>query len=206
MLYRCYNEKAPSYENYGGRGIEVCPEWKDNYYSFFEWSLSNGWKLGLSIDRIDVNGHYSPLNCRLVTIQVNNIENKRSLIHNITYNGETKGVREWCRLLNLSYKKMYYLVAVKKIPGHVAIQNQLISNHEDDINKFHWDGSTSAFYEHSDKIPTLQEATIEFEFNYIMEAVKIYGSIKRAAEVLGITRDSANNKIKKYESWKEYSQ
>lgn len=66
MNDRCFNPKSPSYENYGGRGITICPEWLGEHglLKFIDWSENNGYADNLSIDRIDVNGNYEPSNCR----------------------------------------------------------------------------------------------------------------------------------------------
>ena len=76
ILGRCFNSKNNSYKYYGGRGITVCPEWTNDYIVFRDWSLSNGYKEGLEIDRIEDNGNYEPSNCSWVTIKENNRKRK----------------------------------------------------------------------------------------------------------------------------------
>lgn len=102
---RCYQINNPSYIRYGGRGIVMCDEWRDNPVSFIEWAYANGYdenaKYGeTTIDRIDNNKGYSPDNCRIAneTVQSNNRRTNRR----ITYNGETHTVAEWARILNVN--------------------------------------------------------------------------------------------------------
>jgi len=69
MKSRCYNNNTKGFENWGGRGIIVCDEWLNDFLSFYNWALKNGYKDNLSIDRINNNGNYEPNNCRFITIQ-----------------------------------------------------------------------------------------------------------------------------------------
>lgn len=90
---RCNNPVCDSYINYGGRGIKMCDKWVDDFMIFFTWSIENGWRLGLSLDRKNNNEGYNPENCRWATSAQQN-RNKRNNI-NITAFGETKCVTDW---------------------------------------------------------------------------------------------------------------
>lgn len=102
MKQRCYYTKNINYKNYGGRGITVCDEWRDDFKAFYDWSMDNGYQDDLTIDRIDVNGNYTPENCRWVDIETQ-ANNKRNNVY-FTYNNETKTIKQWSRILNISYK------------------------------------------------------------------------------------------------------
>lgn len=101
MKNRCYYTKDISYSHYGMKGITVCNEWLNNFMSFYNWSVNNGWEKGLSLDRIDNNKGYSPENCRWTDIitQNNNKTNNRFL----TINGETLTVAQWSRKINIKH-------------------------------------------------------------------------------------------------------
>ncbi len=71
IKYRCYTETCRAYPRYGGRGIQMCNEWLQNYYNFRDWSLKNDYQDGLCIDRINNDGNYEPNNCRWITIAEN---------------------------------------------------------------------------------------------------------------------------------------
>ena len=93
MVARCYDETRDHYRNYGGRGISVCSEWKNNFRSFLYWSYENGYKPHLSIERKDNNGNYEPSNCKWA----NGTEQGRNRRTNrlVTAWGETKCLMEW---------------------------------------------------------------------------------------------------------------
>lgn len=105
---RCLCKTNNRYKYYGGRGIKICDEWKNDFISFQEWSINNGYKDNLTIDRIDVNGNYEPNNCRWV----NNIIQSNNCRTNIyfTLNGNTQTLKQWCREYNIDYRMVYYRV------------------------------------------------------------------------------------------------
>lgn len=69
MKQRCSNSNQHDYHYYGGRGIRVCNEWLNDYAAFRTWALANGYEDGLTIDRVNTYGDYTPENCRWITIQ-----------------------------------------------------------------------------------------------------------------------------------------
>jgi len=92
MRGRCNNENASGYKYYGGRGIYVCEEWSD-FPAFRGWALGAGYAEGLEIDRNDVNGPYSPDNCRWVS-EYDQQRNKRSTRFLVAF-GERKCLTDW---------------------------------------------------------------------------------------------------------------
>lgn len=93
MKQRCYYPKHIHFNCYGGRGITICEEWKDDFQAFHDWAIHNGYDEHLTIDRIDVNGNYEPSNCRWATAKEQS-NNQRSN-HNIEFNGEIHSISEW---------------------------------------------------------------------------------------------------------------
>lgn len=103
MHDRCENVKNRAFQNYGGRGIKVCTEWsgKNGFENFRLWAISHGYKEGLTIDRIDVNGDYCPENCRWTTYKEQN--NNQRDNHRLFYNNELHTIAEWSEITGLSH-------------------------------------------------------------------------------------------------------
>lgn len=96
---RCYNSLDQHYKRWGAKGITMCEEWRNNFMSFYNWSMENGYKDDLTIDRIDNGGNYEPSNCRWVTIAENN--RNKPYIKLISYNGKTQTIGQWTKELGL---------------------------------------------------------------------------------------------------------
>lgn len=106
MIGRCHKENNRDYHRYGGRGIQVCDEWRNSYESFKKWLIGNGFKKGLSVDRYpDNNGNYSPDNCRLATPKQQG-NNRRTNIY-FEINGDRKTLAEWCDKYNQNQKRIH---------------------------------------------------------------------------------------------------
>lgn len=114
MNRRCSSEKDKNYQRYGGRGISVCQEWRNDYAKFRDWSLKNGYKEGLTIDRIDNDGNYCPRNCRWTNrkVQANNQGNTIR----IEYMGETRTLHGWADCLNINPCTLYARLFVLNWP------------------------------------------------------------------------------------------
>lgn len=93
MIQRCYNTKHPGYKDYGGRGILVCAEWRNDCAAFERWAESQERQLGWSLDRRDNNAGYSPDNCRYASSAVQ-LRNRRNNVL-MTAFGETKTMMDW---------------------------------------------------------------------------------------------------------------
>ena len=96
------NEKRTK-KYYTSKNIKMCEEWSD-FRNFRDWAHANGYDDALTIDRIDGNKGYSPENCRWVDWKTQT-RNKSNNI-NITINGETKCLKDWCTELGLNYRSI----------------------------------------------------------------------------------------------------
>lgn len=124
MKSRCYGVYYRGYANYGGRGIIVCDEWRENFLSFKEWAINNGWdenKPGKvqSLDRINPNGNYEPSNCRFVSMKVQ--ENNRRNSLKFKYKDELLTLSELSKRTNISCSTIYSRIFKYKYSFEEAI-------------------------------------------------------------------------------------
>ena len=105
MKYRCSNPNSKYFKNYGGRGIRVCSEWNE-FEEFYKWSVNNGYKEGLSIDRINSNGNYAPSNCRWVDMKTQ--QRNRGNNRKVEYDNKNLCLTEWAEITGLHPKTIAY--------------------------------------------------------------------------------------------------
>lgn len=136
MIERCYDPKNCSYKNYGGRGIKVCQEWKDNYPAFKKWAFLNGYeenksRKDQSIDRINNDGNYEPGNCRWATAKEQRANQRSHKIHKrramIILNGKMYPKRDICLKYGISVETFDYRVKHKGMDVFEALTTPKIS-------------------------------------------------------------------------------
>ncbi len=110
MKSRCYNPNYEHYDRYGGRGISVCEEWKNDFKAFYDWAMANGYTQSATLDRIDNDGNYCPENCRWAT-KKQQCNNRSSCVY-IEHNGEKRTVTEWANLIGIKPATLYARIFV----------------------------------------------------------------------------------------------
>lgn len=132
MKKRCNNPNFYLYNRYGGRGIKVCDEWEHDFPSFRNWALSHGYQDGLTIDRIDNDGSYSPDNCRWATRSEQASNTSRNII--ISYNGDTGTVAAICDKYGINRRLVYDRITKLGWDGEKAVSTQKRKSVKEDIS------------------------------------------------------------------------
>lgn len=102
MRQRCENPNNCNYSKYGARGIKVCARWA-KFENFFE---DMGLRPeGLSLDRVDNDGDYSPENCKWSTAE-EQVSNRR-YNNIIEYEGKKQTLTRWCKELRFGTDTYY---------------------------------------------------------------------------------------------------
>ena len=119
----CHTGTAAS-KMYGDRGIKICEEWKNNYESFKEWAINNGYRDDLTIDRIDVNGDYCPENCRWADAKMQ-ANNRRSSKY-VEVDGVSKSLAQWAD--DLGYSRSIFHARAKLYGTTVEEQVKILAS------------------------------------------------------------------------------
>lgn len=103
---RCYNSNNSHYKYYGKKGIGMCDDWKNNFKSFYDWAINNGWKRGLSIERVDNNKQYEPKNCKWIDMSKQS-QNRTTNHYVADKNGNVYTIAEISRKTNINARTLY---------------------------------------------------------------------------------------------------
>ena len=127
---RVLNPKNKQYSDYGGRGITICEEWKNDFMSFYDWAMKNEYSDELSIDRIDNDGNYCPENCRWTTRTIQQRNQRKRRDNTSGYKGVSyyKNYKMFEARIHINKKQIrlgYFQTAVE---GAIAYNNYIIEN------------------------------------------------------------------------------
>lgn len=118
MRLRCHTPTNRAYKNYGGRGISVCERWRNSYDAFLK-DVGRKPSAGHTLERIDNSGNYEPGNVRWAT-RSEQAQNRRTT-HRITFQGQTKTLREWAEFVGLPWHLVYRRIITDKWPLERAL-------------------------------------------------------------------------------------
>ena len=105
MVNRCYKKDERSYPFYGGSGIRVCKEWKNDFMAFYKWAMEHGYKKGLSLCRNDIRKGYNPDNCRFDKVGSQGSNRRNNVM--LTYKGKTQTLMAWARELKMHHQTLH---------------------------------------------------------------------------------------------------
>ena len=137
MLHRCNNPKAAGYKNYGGRGIEVCERWL-KVENFIE-DMFPTFQEGLTLDRKDTNGNYSPDNCRWSKRTTQTRNTRKIWSHNTSgYRGVSyyKLRNKWASCITVNRKNKFLGYFEDKIEAAKAYDKYVIDNNLEHTRNF----------------------------------------------------------------------
>jgi len=130
MMNRCNNGKVDNYERYGGKGVTVCDEW-NTFNPFLTWSLANGYKEDLTIDRKDSKNQYSPSNCRWVDyfVQATNkciYKNNTTGYKGVSYSKDFKLYRAYIMRNKIKKELGYFKTLEEAVKARKDIEEKYI--------------------------------------------------------------------------------
>jgi len=136
MKSRCNNKNNDAYEYYGCRGIRICEEWND-FNSFSKWSKDNGYTDVLTIDRIDVNGNYTPNNCRWVDRKIQQRNQRKLRVNNTSgYRGVAKHNKGYIVQITVDNKSIYLGKTKEKKDGAILYDAYVLSQNLEHTKNF----------------------------------------------------------------------
>ena len=129
---RTLNLKTRRFTDYGGRGITICDEWKNDFMPFYNWAMSNGYEenKGLSIDRINNDGNYEPDNCRWTTKTIQGRNQRIQKNNNSGFKGVylSKRVDKYMSYITVDKNRVFLGLYPTPVEGAIAYNNYIIEN------------------------------------------------------------------------------
>lgn len=104
MKHRCYNKNNKRYNTYGKLGVKLIDEWLD-FKNFHDWSIANGYKKGLSIERKNPTGDYSPSNCTFIPMLLQPSNRRNSMY--VEFEGQQIRLIELCQKHDVDYNRIW---------------------------------------------------------------------------------------------------
>ena len=123
MRKRCLNKNCKHWGNYGGRGIEICERWTE--FANFVADMGEKPYSTATLDRIDVNGNYTPENCKWSSRYEQNVNQRKSLLY--TYKGVNYELRQLAKIsetFGVKYGTLKDRIS-KGIPVEQAVEKPL---------------------------------------------------------------------------------
>lgn len=137
MKARTTNKKSEDYINYGARGITICEEWLNDFKAFYDWAMENGYKKGLTIDRINNDGNYEPSNCRWVYRDIQNRNKRKIFKHNTSgYKGVCREDSKWRATIGAKNKCVHIGVFDSALEAAKAYDQYVIDNNLEHTRNF----------------------------------------------------------------------
>ena len=131
MKDRILNPKHKNYNDYGGRGINICEDWLD-IRNFYNWAMENGYEenKGLSIDRIDNDGSYCPENCRWTTRVIQGRNQRMQKNNTSGFKGVCyyKKNNKYVSYIKVNRKRIHLGYFPTAVEGAIAYNNYIIKN------------------------------------------------------------------------------
>ncbi len=124
MKDRCYNNKNARYYRYGGRGIKICQKWLDDFLNFYNWAIFNGYKEGLTIERKNNNGNYSPENCEWIEFKEQSKNRKNTI--KIMHENKIYCLMDFSKIVNIPYGTLINRVKNRKLSRENYIDSNKI--------------------------------------------------------------------------------
>lgn len=123
---RCYQQNSTGYQNYGGRGIVMCDEWKNSFWQFVA-DMGDKPFSASTIERLDNNKNYCKENCVWAT-PTEQANNRRNNIY-ITYNGKVYTLFNICKLFNLIHSTIYWRLMKSNLSPQDYFDTKILGKH-----------------------------------------------------------------------------